>query len=465
METKTLLSTLSPQLQALVEASLGAKLPSTSESEVVKSSEQTAGLSVDGGEKTHVERSNSTSVDVNRPAARLNPSELFGASLSCEGSLGRQNALAIRDALTELAERESFHEAKVGAGENLRNDRAVRGDRILWIQTPSDLNAAMQDDKCVSPAILHLRRQVESLVYGLKKVSWICPGDGSRFVKHLDTYSSAQGNERGVMSKDGLVRLVTCVYYLNDEWEPEHGGELCVHSKGTEVLPESHWDVPPKLDTLMVFRSLDVEHEVLPTFRERKAVTIWYYGKPMQPREQIDKTEDAVVPTALPTPTGNQINRIRLASIFVAIPSYRDPECRRTVDDLFEHASYPDRVSVGICLQSDENDDTDSYCSSKYSSSKVRVHLVKYRDAAGPCVARAQAQKLWQGEQYCLQIDSHMRFRPGWDCFLIDELGKCSAPKPILTTYPLGYTLPNKVLDTERSSSSSSVLQNAVLTL
>ncbi|OWZ12440.1 LOW QUALITY PROTEIN: hypothetical protein PHMEG_00014402 [Phytophthora megakarya] len=53
-------------------------------------------------------------------------------------------------------------------GENLRNDRAVRGDKIHWIQTPSDLDAPVDG---VSPAILHLRRQVESLVYGLKKAA------------------------------------------------------------------------------------------------------------------------------------------------------------------------------------------------------------------------------------------------------------------------------------------------------
>lgn len=88
-----------------------------------------------------------------------------------EGFLGRQNALAVRDALTELAQSETFHEAKVGAGENARNDRAVRGDKILWIQTPSDLNAPTDGDKGASSAILYLRRQVESLVYGLKKVS------------------------------------------------------------------------------------------------------------------------------------------------------------------------------------------------------------------------------------------------------------------------------------------------------
>lgn len=38
--------------------------------------------------------------------------------------------------------------------------------------------------------------------------------------------------------------------------------------------------------------------------------------------------------------------------IFVQIASYRDPECQWTVKDLFAKATYPDRVFVGICWQS-----------------------------------------------------------------------------------------------------------------
>ncbi|ETO81461.1 hypothetical protein F442_04130 [Phytophthora nicotianae P10297] len=460
MESKTLLNTLSPQLQALVEASLGAKLPSPAASE--SSHDPSKPQSTNTDAKTQSNASSPIVLDASHHAAKLNPSELFTFKhpdspgfVIKEAFLGHREALEVRDALTELATSGTFHDAKVGAGQNLRNDRAVRGDRIHWIQTPSDLNAPAQS---IHPAILHLRRQVESLVYGLRKASpemdlrnivstqfAIFPGDGARFVKHVDTYSNVHKDERGGISKDGLVRLITCVYYLNDQWEIEHGGYLRVHVKDSKHLPACHWDVPPKLDTLVVFRSRDVEHEVMPTYRERKAVTIWYYGKPSKASSALARTEVLSVPRPLPSITGNEANHTTQPSIFVAIPSYRDSECRHTVDNLLARATFPERISIGICLQTDENDGTSAYLKSKYSTSKVCVQWVDYRQAAGPCVARAQAQKLWQGEEFYLQIDSHMRFRPGWDCFLISELGKCPSSKPILTTYPLGYTLPNEI--------------------
>jgi hypothetical protein len=37
-----------------------------------------------------------------------------------------------------------------------------------------------------------------------------------------------------------------------------------------------------------------------------------------------------------------------------------------------------------------------------------------------------------------------MRFRPNWDSYLIATLGRCPSPHPVLTTYPIGYELPDK---------------------
>lgn len=254
------------------------------------------------------------------------------------------------------------------------------------------------------------------------------------------------------------MRVVTCVYYLNQDWVSEHQGQLRVYVKGTSsspLLPANHWDVAPKLDTLIVFRSLDVEHEVLPTFHDRMALTVWYYGRLTKPQPNptaaLLKQMMPSIPKPSPssekketpegTPSGGS------STIFVGIPSYRDPECRHTVADLLHKAAVPDRVRIGICLQEDEADDTFRHFQETYPSAQVRVKFVHYRAAAGPCVARAEVQKLWDGEEYYLQIDSHMRFREGWDVYLLDQLSKCpsSSPKTILTTYPLGYTLPNNV--------------------
>jgi len=61
----------------------------------------------------------------------------------------------------------------------------------------------------------------------------------------------------------------------------------------------------------------------------------------------------------------------------------------------------------------------------------------------GPCYARHLAQMLHRGERYVLQIDSHMRFRPNWDEYLIRQLNKTENPeRSVLTAYPPGYEPP-----------------------
>mmetsp|Transcript_34577 Transcript_34577/g.58672 ORF Transcript_34577/g.58672 Transcript_34577/m.58672 type:complete len:288 (+) Transcript_34577:340-1203(+) len=62
----------------------------------------------------------------------------------------------------------------------------------------------------------------------------------------------------------------------------------------------------------------------------------------------------------------------------------------------------------------------------------------------GPCYARHLCQTLHRDEDYVLQIDSHMRFRPNWDEYLIQQLNKTICPyKSLLTAYPPGYEPPN----------------------
>jgi len=72
--------------------------------------------------------------------------------------------------------------------------------------------------------------------------------------------------------------------------------------------------------------------------------------------------------------------------------------------------------------------------------------------ARGPCYARHLCQRLYAGENYVLQTDSHMRFRPNWDTYLIDQLKSCPSSKSMLTTYPVGYNLPNEIPDETRGT-------------
>lgn len=132
-------------------------------------------------------------------------------------------------------------------------------------------------------------------------------------------------------------------------------------------------------------------------------------------------------------------------TIFVQIASYRDPECQWTVKDLFEKAAHPGRIHIGICWQFDPDQDQDCFKEPYPFPKQVRECKVKASDSKGVCWARYEAQKLYKNEDYVLMIDSHMRFVHNWDELMIKELEECGSEKPVLTSYPPGYTPPDKL--------------------
>ena len=134
----------------------------------------------------------------------------------------------------------------------------------------------------------------------------------------------------------------------------------------------------------------------------------------------------------------------RSPRIFVQIASYRDPDCQHTVKDLFDKASKPERVFVGICWQTIEEEDAICFVTRPSRPAQVRVHKVDAMTGKGVCWARSLTQQLFRGEEFTLQIDSHMRFEPGWDESFLDMWVQCRNPKAVITAYPPSFSPPDE---------------------
>lgn len=92
-------------------------------------------------------------------------------------------------------------------------------------------------------------------------------------------------------------------------------------------------DVVPRLGRTIVFKSTKVEHEVRPTKGyDRYAITTWFHANPIVLVEKVLKPD---------------------GTIFVGIPSYRDPLVVATVLSLLQNASIVDRVLIHVFLQHD----------------------------------------------------------------------------------------------------------------
>ncbi len=147
-----------------------------------------------------------------------------------------------------------------GVSREARLSPALRGDDIAWL-SPSG-----------GGALGELFAGFEVLRLSLNEAAWLGLG---RFELQLARYPGR--GEGYVRHRDALFgddnRRVTAILYLNHAWVAAHGGVLRLYPASGPV------DLPPALGTLAVFRSEQVEHEVLPAYAERFALTAWFYGR------------------------------------------------------------------------------------------------------------------------------------------------------------------------------------------
>ncbi len=130
--------------------------------------------------------------------------------------------------------------------------------------------------------------------------------------------------------------------------------------------------------------------------------------------------------------------------IFVSLAAYRDPQLLPTIEDCLGKAHHPARLRFGICWQHAADEMPLPY----KDSERFRILDVAWHDSKGACWARAEVMKLWRGEQWFLQVDSHCRFADSWDDKLIRMMGQTASPKPVLSTYATPFTPgPNEVLE------------------
>ena len=123
--------------------------------------------------------------------------------------------------------------------------------------------------------------------------------------------------------------------------------------------------------------------------------------------------------------------------IFVSIASYRDAQLVHTVQDCLRKAEDPSRVRLGICWQHGEDE---TLPATLRDDDRIRILDVPWQGSRGACWARAQVMTLWQREPWFLQVDSHCRFRAGWDAYLIRTAQALAPAKVVLSTYATAFT-------------------------
>ncbi len=126
--------------------------------------------------------------------------------------------------------------------------------------------------------------------------------------------------------------------------------------------------------------------------------------------------------------------------IFVQVPEYRDSELEATLTDLLARADRPDLLRVVVLSQRTPDDPPVRVPGG--AGETVEVIEVAASASRGPNWARRVLQERYEGEEYALLIDSHLRFATGWDTMSVGMLEtllrRCD--KPLLTAYLPSYS-------------------------
>ncbi|KJH53442.1 oxidoreductase, 2OG-Fe(II) oxygenase family protein [Dictyocaulus viviparus] len=146
----------------------------------------------------------------------------------------------------------------------------IRSDQIYWFDgvdpRASDAVTVRLLVSMIDSVVQHFKERLPPYDISGRSRAMIAiyPGNGTRYVKHVDN-----------PVKDG--RCITVIYYCNEDWDNiTHGGTLRLYPESS-VIP---LDIDPKADRLVFFWSdRRNPHEVMPVFRPRFAITIWYMDR------------------------------------------------------------------------------------------------------------------------------------------------------------------------------------------
>ena len=154
----------------------------------------------------------------------------------------------------------------VGAGSELQVRGEIRSDSIFWLDaddmTPSSI-AWLQNMDALSE---NFRRQLFLPIISYEGHLARYPAKGF-YKKHLDRHSKTMSRE------------ISIITYLNKDWQEEDGGQLRLYTDTTQGGNGKFIDVFPEAGTMVIFRSADFWHEVMPSKKSRLSLTGWLRGR------------------------------------------------------------------------------------------------------------------------------------------------------------------------------------------
>lgn len=174
-----------------------------------------------------------------------------------DGFLSHHHFTHLQEQAYDLYQKGLMKPAKIGFDEHAGLNQTIRRDQTSWLGEDSDipaLNAYFLQAKQIA-AVLN-----ERFFLGIAHFEshFAVYQPGNFYKKHCD---------QSIKSK---ARKISCVYYLNSDWQSEFGGQLKLYNAEDELIQEVH----PQGNRFICFDS-ELIHEVCVTHQTRFSIAGW----------------------------------------------------------------------------------------------------------------------------------------------------------------------------------------------
>jgi SM-20-related protein len=176
--------------------------------------------------------------------------------------LAEEHYHSLQHLAQEYHEKGLFRAARIGSEQQLQQNSDIRTDVIHWL-----------DEESSDPAVQAYLKKAKDLAQLLNQTLYLGLNEfethfanyapGSFYNRHIDQFST--NNQR----------KISCVYYLNHDWQPEFGGELKLYNKEEQFLET----ILPVGNRFVCFNS-ELPHEVCVTKTQRYSITGWLKSNP-----------------------------------------------------------------------------------------------------------------------------------------------------------------------------------------
>ena len=162
----------------------------------------------------------------------------------------------LQENISRLRDNNQLTKAGIGNGAIKDADQKMRGDEIYWLDKQNQDPFEQEFLDQVEDFISHLNRTCYTGIESYEFHYAVYPA-GTFYRRHKDQF------------RNDSKRKFSLISYLNTDWSQADGGELHLYNGDQSTI------IQPRAQTAVLFKSDEMEHEVMETNCPRMSISGW----------------------------------------------------------------------------------------------------------------------------------------------------------------------------------------------